>query len=343
MNPVRLAIVGTGEITRNAHLPAALRSPRVQLTALVDSDPERARALARDFSCDAMATARLEDAFPFVDGVLIATPNHTHAAIASQVLEKGIPVLIEKPLTTDFESARSICELAEAKNTFIATGYKTRHYRSVRLLKDLLDSGFLGAVQSFHYEFGSVGGWSPASGYNLSRSQTGGGVLVVTGTHFLSRMLHWFGIPQVVSFEDDSYGGPEANCKAVVRYRTALGNFEGTIQLSKTMPLANCFVMQTDRYRCELGEAETEVITLIPGDRPDLIMKVGAHREPGGMDFFQTQLEEFAECVQTGKPPLADGWHGAQCVKLVEDLYARRSQLPESWMWYGASESIVHV
>jgi predicted dehydrogenase len=156
-------------------------------------------------------------------------------------------------------------------------------------------------------------------------------------------MLYWFGVPQVVKFEDDSHGCPEANCRALVRYRSSLGDFEGTIQLSKTMPLSNRFEMETTRYRCELEEAEAETVTVILQDRPDLSMKVGTRGLARGRDYFQAQLEEFAECVRTGKAPLADGWHGAECVKLVEDLYARRSQLAEPWMWYSAEERTVHV
>lgn len=341
MKPLRLAIVGAGEITRSAHLPAALRSPHIDLVALVDSDRARARELAHAFSCKATVTDRLEEVLGSVEGVVIATPNHTHAGIAEKVLTAGIPVLIEKPLTTDFASAERICLLAEHYQTFIATGYKTQHYRAVRLLKNLLETGYLGKVRGFHYEFGSRGGWSPASGYNLDRQQTGGGVLVVTGTHFLNRMLHWFGAPQILSFQDDSYGGPEANCKAAVRYQTDLGTFQGTILLSKTTQLANTFFLETEGYHCKLAEAETEVVTLRPHDRPDLLLKLGNSGENPPVDYFEVQLEEFARCARTGERPLVDGWEGARCVKLVEDLYANRSQLPEPWAWYSPSRSTV--
>ena len=54
----------------------------------------------------------------------------------------------------------------------------------------------------------------------------------------------------------------------------------------------------------------------------------------GQADYFQIQIEEFAECIRTGKPPLVDGLSGARSVKLVELFYARRSPLPEPWIWH---------
>src|SRR6185295_5017153 len=122
-----------------------------------------------------------------VEGVLIATPNRTHAAIARVVLGRGIPVLIEKPLATCHEDAVELSELARTKGTFISVGFMTRHYPVVRLVKRLLAQGFLGQPRDFHFEYGTRGGWAPHSGYNLSRQQSGGGVLVVSGTHFLDR------------------------------------------------------------------------------------------------------------------------------------------------------------
>jgi hypothetical protein len=97
--PVRIAIVGCGAIGASTHIPAALRSSKVRLTALVDTSQENLDEAARRFAVPAVKTTRLEEAFPLVDGILIATPNHTHYALAAKAIEAKIPVLIEKPLT----------------------------------------------------------------------------------------------------------------------------------------------------------------------------------------------------------------------------------------------------
>ncbi len=89
-------------------------------------------------------------------------------------------------------------QAAVLRGTVAAPGYVTRFRPNLRLLKSLLDQGYFGRVTRFVHQFGTAGGWAPLSGYNLARSATGGGVLMVTGTHFLDRMLWFWGMPNEV-------------------------------------------------------------------------------------------------------------------------------------------------
>jgi predicted dehydrogenase len=330
--PLKLAIVGCGVITEDSHLPAALKSRAVAVSALVDRDESRAAAVARKFGLGAIAFGRLEDALAAADAAVIATPNHTHGALARIALERGIPVLLEKPLTTTHAEALELCDLAEAKRTVLATGFFTRHFPAVRLFKRLADEGFFGRIDRFEFEYGTSGGWAPVSGYNLDRRQSGGGVLVVTGTHFLDRMLHWFGEPSRFSYADDSRGGVEANCKAEVEFD---GGLRGSLFFSKTIDLRNRLVVHAERYRAELPWGETGRWTLYPVDRPDLRMTLGDASGSAPPDhYFQVQLEDFAAACRDGTRPLVDGRDGARSVKLCEDFYAARTQLEEPWAWY---------
>ncbi len=338
--PVRLAIVGCGLITEDFHLPAALCSPLVQLVALVDNHLERGKMLSRKYGCDVSVHTRLEEIIDEVEGVLIATPNFTHGTIARVALAKGVPALVEKPLTTSYAEAIELCELAEQNRTFISVGYFSRHAPVVSLFKRLLEEGVFGGLQRFHFESGTVGGWTPLSEYNLDRRQAGGGVLVVRGTHFLDRMLYWFGMPKSFSFADDSCGGVEANCKAQVEYDGARGRFSGTLFFSKTIDLKNKLVMETNLYRVELPESETEELTLYSHSLPGVRIAMRADRGAEAsritaQDCFQAQIDDFARAIRDGGRPMVDGREGALSVKLLEDFYSHRSQLLEPWRWYG--------
>src|SRR5678816_4211963 len=176
-------------------MPGALASPRVVVAALVDPVQSRAEQLARTYGISPKIASRVEDILPHIDGALIATPNHTHKDIALACLNAGIPCLVEKPLATSVADAGAICVAAERAGKTLAVGYTTRFRDEVPLLRDLLQSRHFGAVQRFHYQEGTVGGWSPLSGYITDRKAAGGGVLTVVGTHFIDRMLYWFGYP----------------------------------------------------------------------------------------------------------------------------------------------------
>jgi predicted dehydrogenase len=331
VRPVRLAIVGCGRITEDSHVPAALKAAGIELAALVDPDVTRAAVLKRMYGCSCEIATGLDTVIDSVDAALIATPNHTHVSIARVALERGRPVLIEKPLTRRHAEAEELCALARRNGAFISVGFMTRHYPVVRLMRKLLDEGFFGPVKRFQFEYGTRGGWAPHTRYNLNREQSGGGVLLVSGTHYLDRMLFWFGSPRAFSYADDSHGGVEANCKAKLEFDAGL---TGTLFFSKTVELANRFVMETERYRVEIPWSERRRMALWPRERLGVAMTLEDSPAAKDEDCFQLQLEEFARVIRHGGRPTVTGEEGARSVKLCEDFYAARTRLGEPWVRY---------
>lgn len=329
--PVRLGIVGCGAMTEFTHLPAALRSPVIEVSVLVDRDLDRANLLKRMFGCSAKTATRLEEAVEMIDGVVIVTPNHTHKALTEFALQHGVSAFVQKPLTTNYSDALELCDLARTKELVIAVGFQGRHFASVKLMKRLIDEGFFGKIETFHCEFGVRGGYASVSGYNLSREQAGGGVLVTMGSHYLDRMIYWFGEPRDVRFADDSYGGVEGNCKGSIKFDD---NVHGSFFFSKAVALKNKFVIETEHYVVELAATETERITLFPKALPGTKMLIGECQDVVGTDYHQVELEDFVRAIRTGTRPVIDGVEGARCVKLCDDLYACRTQMDEPWAWY---------
>lgn len=346
-SPIKLAIVGCGAITDVGHLPAALQSGAVIVTALVDTQVDNARALAIKYSLQGCTIANdLNAVLRRVDGVLIATPNHAHFNLAQIALSHGVPVLVEKPFTTSYGDAIALCDLAEERNTFISVGYMTRHYPSVRLLKQFLQTGYLGKVKSFSYLYGFRGGWEPVSGYNLDVRRAGGGILTVQGTHFIDRMIYLFGHPESFKYSDDNYGGVEANCRAKLCFNNESGSFEGSFFISKTRLLANRLKLQTELYICILEEFKTETLRLFPRNRPDLALEVfprGSKPDDLPPSYFQVQLEEFASVIRNGGQPTVEGRSAAQSVKLIEEMYRYRTQMEEPWLTYRSKLPASHT
>jgi predicted dehydrogenase len=333
MEKARLAFVGCGAITRNSHLPAGLRSPLVEVHALVDSEVENADALARMYGLDTRVAGQVADVIDDADGFVVATPNDTHYPIAREILERGKPVLIEKPITTSHEDALELCRLAEAKRTFISVGYVYRFFPGVRLLKGLLDEGYFGPVVGFRCEMGSAGGWAPVSGYNLDRSRSGGGVLVINGSHFVDLVMHCFGEPASYRYADDNYGNVEANCKGVFTFDGDGGAFEGTFFFSKTINLRNHFVIDTESRSVEWAPARPDRLTVIEKGRPGVRIELSSS-DAATPDCFRAQIEEFARNTRQLEGVTSDGWNGATSIKLINDMYSHSTRLAEDWLAY---------
>jgi predicted dehydrogenase/nucleoside-diphosphate-sugar epimerase len=323
----RLAIIGTGEAAGNLHLPAALASELIEVTALVDPVVERAKSLASKYGLRPQIGTCIDDISGPVDGAVIATPNDTHRDLAVACAAKRIHCLVEKPLATSVAAAEQICRAAAEHGIVLAVGYAMRFRNEVVLLKRLLDSGYFGEIQRFHIQHGSLGGWSPVSRYNLDRSASGGGVLVVSGTHFLDLVLYWFGYPEQCEMLDDAAGGPEAHCLVRLRYR----QFDGTIRLSKLFKLDPGVVIETDRGRVVMG-GEMSPLLFRPRQDPQLQIRLEARRKPRfppGVSNFQLELEDFVAACRDRRPPLVDGEQGLLSVRLLDQLYSRRKALSE--------------
>jgi len=329
---IRLGIIGCGAIAEGAHLPAALSLPDVDLTVLSDTSEARLRQVQTEFGLGPIAFTDFHETFEKVDAVVLALPNTLHAPIACEYLCRGIHVLCEKPLASTSKECEEMCRTADESRAILAVGYVTRFHPSTELTRELIQSGFLGVLQSFDYEFGTAGGWATQSGYNLSRSTAGGGVLVVSGSHFVDRMLYFFDSVDVVDYVDDNYGGVEANCVACFRAELQGYSVPGTVTLSKTHRLANRLRITGQRGVLEVREGQSNSVTFFPADvshKHEIFPSAPATQpEP---DFFQLQLLDFLRAVRCGQQPKVNGRQGSRSVLLMERCYQVAARFEETW------------
>ena len=79
-----------------------------------------------------------------LDAVSIVTPDATHFAIAMEALERGLHVLLEKPLAMDSQQARMLMEKASAKKKVNMVAFTFRYTEAMRKLRSLVDEGLIG-------------------------------------------------------------------------------------------------------------------------------------------------------------------------------------------------------
>jgi len=332
--PIPIGIVGAGAIVKTAHLPAALRSPLVEVAAVVDRKLDNAAGLLKDYGLHCALASDLSEVIDRVAAVIIATPPGSHYALAQFALNHDVHVLLEKPMTVRSADALSLCELAERRSKVLAVGYYSRCHPSVVLMKRLIDEGFFGEILGFRLQHGSIGGWTPVTNYKLDLEQAGGGELMSNGTYFIDRLLYWFDAPRRFKYQDDSHGGPEANCKWQMQYDNAIGQFSGEIFLSATVNMKTRFVLDTTKYICEHIENRTQSVMLYPKNDARMRMELFSNTtaiDPE-QDYFQEQLERFVGAINGWCTVPVDGRFGARSVQLIEDMYRNRSLLDESWL-----------
>lgn len=326
-----MAIVGAGKIAE-LHVPAALSSRQIDLAAIVDPCLERCQQLADDFEIRPRVAESVDQVLGDIDAAVIATPNHTHHDLAIACLSAGVHVLVEKPLATTWKQGDAIVRAAEAQSAVAAVGYFSRFRPAVQQLKEMLRTEYFGRPSRFVYQFGARGGWTPVSNYILDQASVGGGVTVVNGTHFLDRMLYWFGYPGEISYRDDACGGPEANSYSEFHFPQANGEvLYGTVRLSKTTQLPSGFVMETADGIVVLADRDDAEIVFRPHREPSVshVIKTACSL-PSGREIFRLQLEDFAEACQGMHAPAVSAVEGLESLRLLEAMYAARTPLAES-------------
>lgn len=184
---LKAAIVGAGYIAR-AHADAYQSNRHVELVAVVDPVPDKARRLAESFGA-ATAHSLSEVLDSDVDIISLCTPSHTHADLAELALSAGKHVLCEKPIARTLADSQRLVTAAETARGLLMVGHVSRFEPDHQAAYEVIAAGGIGAVRMMSQAItSSFPTWSQDSW--LSDPKRSGGPLVDLGIHSID-FLNW--------------------------------------------------------------------------------------------------------------------------------------------------------
>ena len=128
-NPLRMGVVGVGHLgSRHAQIYASMHG--VRLAAVCDIDAARAGRLAQTLHCRSATDYR--DLVGLVDAVSLAVPTTLHAAIGRDLLERGIHLLIEKPIATTLPETDTLIRTARRRRCVLQIGHVERFNTAIQ-------------------------------------------------------------------------------------------------------------------------------------------------------------------------------------------------------------------
>jgi predicted dehydrogenase len=153
----RVAVIGTGWWTTQAHLPALVANPKAELVALADPREDVLAKAAAKYGVDTTYTDYEEMIDrEELDGVIVAVWHSAHYEVARTCLERGLHVMLEKPMVLVADHARELVELAARQERELIIGYPWHFTPHTLRAREIIQSGELGPVQLVNSVFASM-------------------------------------------------------------------------------------------------------------------------------------------------------------------------------------------
>ncbi|OGV48921.1 MAG: hypothetical protein A2017_00835 [Lentisphaerae bacterium GWF2_44_16] len=211
MKKYKVAFIGTGSRSATYAKAYAEHQDEIDVVALCDASAENIRVMAKRTALPKIFAEysdyrQVLDKHPDLDGVVVSTPNYLHRETAMPFIERGIPVALEKPMTTTMADGEAILEAAKRYNSRLLIGFVLRSTPFYSKVYELLSGGAVGRIVAI--EADELAGYGETSTINrrLWRrySKFSGGALMEKSSHDLD-LMSWFIGSRPISV--NSFGG----------------------------------------------------------------------------------------------------------------------------------------
>lgn len=326
---LRVGLVGAGWFATRRHLPNLQSHSQVDLVAICRRDQEKLGLIAdhfnipgryRDFD-DMLHSERL-------DAVVIATPHSLHYPQAKVALDRGLHVLLEKPMTLRAREAEALVEKAAEGNHVLSVALNPPYWPHTRYARDLIGEGTIGQIEGISIQWignsEGVFGLAPLpdempglvkpSLYRGDHALSGGGHLMDTGSHLISECL-WLSRlrpVKVAAQMDDTKLDMRIGLQVCLSGDVHAGiNCVGNSSFDGRR-IRNVYY----------GTKGTLTIEGLPFSVTiDLQGRGSIQKSENEMDEAPGPVEDFVLAINEGREPASTGRHGADVVRVLEAAY----------------------
>lgn len=209
---LRVGIIGTGWIAEY-HAKVYKDMPDVELVAGADLVPGKAEEFFKKLEIEGVrlypSHKEMLDSEE-LDAVSVCTYNATHAECTIYALEKGVNVLLEKPMCVTTEEAVEIMKAEKKSGKIVSVGFQPRFDENMKLIKKIVASGELGDIYYIQTGGGRRRGIPTPFGTSFIEKETAGlGALGDIGCYSLDMVLNAIGYPKpltVTGYKSDFFG-----------------------------------------------------------------------------------------------------------------------------------------
>ena len=297
---IRVGVIGVGTMGSNhARVLASLSG--VDLVGVADPEREQRELVTRVLGCPAVHD--LDALFELgVDAVTIAAPTHLHRKIALACIDRGIHVLVEKPIAPSVEEGRDIILAARRAGVTLMVGHVERFNPAVQAIKKAIHGEDILSIAITR-----VGPFPPR--------MSNVGVVIDLAVHDID-LICWFTDSEIVEVQSQlSSAMAEREDIALLQFRTASGVL-ANINTNWLTPFKARNVTVATRGKYITGDLLTRQVTECFGFKPDGAYSM-RHLSVGHDEPLRAELIAFTDAIRTGKSPAVTGEEGVASLEIA--------------------------
>ena len=298
--PLKVGVAGVGVMGRNhARVLSELRD--FDLTTIFDMDALTARGVAEVHDATAVTSAE-EFVAAGLDAAVVSTPNRTHADLSVALLEKGVHVLVEKPIAASVADARRMIDAAKANDRVLMVGQVERFNPAVEAVKRAIAD-----EQVISIQITRVGPFPPRMGEV--------GVVIDLAVHDIDIIRHLTDSEIVEVQPQLARTKADREDTALLQFRLANGTI-AHITTNWVTPYKVRTLQVATQNKFVVADLMSRQVTEYFGQQPD-----GSYSTRGVMSWpaepLKKELEAFAHAIRTGEPPAVTGEDGLRNLEVA--------------------------
>ena len=332
---LKLALVGCGGIAQAHWRGIQAHSEQLLVTAVVDTDPARAAAMAAQTGGQPFTS--LESALEQgdFDAVDIMLPHNQHEAAAVTAFAAGKHVVLEKPMSTTLASCDRILAAAKQAGTVFMVAEQAHYWPDVQQVRQLIQAGAIGEIITARAYFGGAGP-ADSSGpkpWRYELAVAGGGITIDGGAHWLRPLRVWLGeIDEVMAVTGRPLAAMEGESltRALLRFQSGVvAGFDALFAGAVSGPGEEFRITGT------LGEIISEKgwpgrLLIYDKAHPDgRVLLENKWEGAGRLASFGYELADFANAVFHGTPLAAGPEYSLGELRTALAIY--RSAASRQW------------
>src|ERR1700755_120949 len=298
--PLRVGVVGVGVMGSN-HARVFAGLPGTELVGVADPDQKQADFVARTLGCAAVSDiGALLDLN--VDAVTVAAPTHLHRDIALACIERGVHVLVEKPIASSVAEGKDIINAARRAGVTLMIGHVERFNPAVQAIAEAIRNEDILSIAITR-----VGPFPPR--------MSNVGVVIDLAVHDID-LICWFTGSQIEEVQPQlSNAVAEREDIALLQFRTASGVL-AHINTNWLTPFKARTVHVATKRKYVIGDLLTRQVTECFGFQPDGSYSM-RHLSVGHAEPLRAELSAFVQPVRTGKDPAVTGEEGVASLEIA--------------------------